>query len=314
MEKKYDILTVGLQVIDLLVDSVDHGILKRDITTVNSVTMGLGGDALNQAIAAGRLGARTALMGPVGNDAMGAAMLALLAEKPVTVLASFGDAGTGVSVVLLEENRERHFLFQPGVNNTFSYRDIDEEAVKNAAVVSIGGSMAMPGLDGEGTIRLLDLANQSGAITAMDFRINRRDYNMELIWEAIRRSDYILPSEVEASWLTGEEEPERMAEALHKKGVRNCVIKLGGKGCYLSADNKEGWISPYPCRCIDTTGAGDTFTGAFLYGKAKGWDTEACVRFGNAAGSIAVEHLGANTAIQSLEQVLERMHTTEVIS
>ena len=74
---------------------------------------------------------------------------------------------------------------------------------------------------------------------------------------------------------------------------------------------KEGLRAAIPAwpdaRCVDTTGAGDTFVGAFLYARTRGWDIHTCARFANAAGSIAVEHTGANAAIHSADQVLERM-------
>jgi len=66
-------------------------------------------------------------------------------------------------------------------------------------------------------------------------------------------------------------------------------------------------VPPCPCRCVDTTGAGDSFVAAFLYAKTRGWDAERCARFANAAGSITVEQIGANGAIRSAAQVLERM-------
>ena len=91
-------------------------------------------------------------------------------------------------------------------------------------------------------------------------------------------------------------------------GAANCVIKLGAQGRYVSADGIEAHIPSFPCRCVDTTGAGDTFVGSFLYAKSQGWDTLASARFACAAGSVAVEHVGANTAIRSKDQVLARMN------
>ena len=70
-------------------------------------------------------------------------------------------------------------------------------------------------------------------------------------------------------------------------------------------------ISSFPCKPVDTTGAGDTFTASFVYGKSQCWDIETCVKFGNAAGSIAVEHHGANQAVKNKEQVLERMNSVK---
>ena len=169
--------------------------------------------------------------------------------------------------------------------------------------------LALPELDGEGLLKLFTLAHASGARTALDMRVSEREYDHALLEACFRKTDYFLPSEREAVWLTGETgSPEKMAQALHKMGAANCVIKLGAQGCYVSADGIEAHIPAFPCRCVDTTGAGDTFVGSFLYAKSQGWDTLASARFACAAGSVAVEHVGANTAIRSKDQVLARMN------
>lgn len=114
--------------------------------------------------------------------------------------------------------------------------------------------MALPELDGEGLLKLFTLAHASGARTALDMRVSEREYDHALLEACFRKTDYFLPSEREAVWLTGETgSPEKMAQALHKMGAANCVIKLGAQGCYVSADGIEAHIPVFPCRCVDTT-------------------------------------------------------------
>ena len=309
--KTFDVVAVGIQVIDLIVEGVDPGVFDRDVTTVSSVRMMLGGDALNQAIVLSRLGARTGIMGVVGKDRLGDIIISQLESCSISVFDSREDVNTAISIVMLEKNGDRHFLYQPASNDVLAYRHIDEEVIRNTKVVSVGSSMALEKLDGEDTVRLFELAKENGTITAADFSVSRDDYDWDLLRREFELCDYLLPSEVEAAYITGEKEPEKMAEALHSLGAGNVVIKLGEKGCYLSTaaspDRIRKMVPSFPCSCIDTTGAGDNFTGAFLYGVSRGWDIERCVRFGNAAGSIAVEHIGANQAIRSLSQVMERM-------
>lgn len=307
MDKKYDVTVVGLQVVDLIVSKVNSDILLRDLTTVESVRMMLGGDALNQAIVLSQIGGRTGIMGVVGNDSLGDMIVSGLEKQGINVFTKRENINTAVSIVLVEENGDRHFVYQPSSNEVLSYRHIDEDAVRASSVLSIGGSMGLTGLDGEDTLKLLKLARECDTITAVDFKIARASYDMELIRQEIGLCDYVLPSELEARYITGAAEPEEQAEVLHSFGAENVVIKLGERGCYISSGEISRMIDPYPCRCIDTTGAGDTFTGAFLYGVSKKWDIQKCARFANAAGSIAVEHAGANQAISSAEQVFERI-------
>ena len=306
--RKYEVVAVGLQCIDIVSSPVPADILQRDMTLVDSVQLHLGGDALNQAIVLSRLGARTAIMGVVGHDALGDVLQDRLERNGVEVLNRRSDINTAISIVLPDQSGERHFVYQPGNNRLLSWEHIRTDALKNTAFLSIGGSMSLPGLDGEGMIRLLKTARQYGAQTAMDFKVSSARFDRTLMKEALTLTDYVLPSEREACVLTGEKkDPRQMAEGLREMGARNCIIKLGSAGCYVRAEGFEGMIPAYTCRCVDTTGAGDTFVGAFLYAKIRGWDIVRCARFANAAGSIAVEHPGANGAIHSPEQVLERM-------
>ena len=203
---------------------------------------------------------------------------------------------------------ERHFVYQPESNLALSYEYIDKDVVLNAAFVSIGGCLSLPGLDGKGTIELLKLAKASGAQTAMDFRISDGKLAPDTLREMLFLTDYVLPSVHEAKALIGEgKSPEIMVERLQSMGAQICVVKLGSKGCYVAADGYKGYAASYPCNCVDTTGAGDRFVGAFLYAKTRGWEIEKCARFACATGSIAVEHTGANAAIISSEQVETRM-------
>lgn len=305
---KYDILSIGIQVIDIVVSSVDKDFFSREITTVDSVQMKLGGDALNQAMASAALGAKTALMGLAGNDRMGDVLISQLKETAIDVYNNQRDCATAVSVVLVDKKSDRRFLYVPGNNNLLSFDDLDISVLKSSKIVSIGGTMGLPSLDGEGIIKILSTVKDAGNITAMDFRVTGDDYDMEWVKKAISLTDYLLPSELEASFITGEkDDPVRMAEIFRSMGANNVIIKLGESGCYVSTDKISSFVNTYPCNCIDTTGAGDTFVGSFLYGVSKDWDILEAARFANAAGSIAVEHTGANGFITGEAQVRERM-------
>ena len=307
--KRYDVVAAGLQCIDIITSPIPGAIFDRQITTIDSVQIGMGGDALNQAVTLSKLGSRTVLMGASGSDQFADVLLGMLAKYDLTVINGKTDVNTAVSIVLLDGSGERHFVCQLGNNDAFCYAHMDEDVLRNTSILSIGGCMYLPKLDGEGTIRALELTKSSGGQTCVDFRIDPDNYDLNVAREVIRRADYILPSEQEAFMLTGEkDDPKRMVECLRDMGARNCIVKLGELGCYVAADGYEGIIPTYPCRCIDTTGAGDTFVGAFLHAKVKGWDIERCARFANAAGSIAVEYSGANGAIQSEQCVLDRMN------
>ncbi|MBQ3423623.1 MAG: carbohydrate kinase family protein [Clostridia bacterium] len=306
--RKYDVVTVGLQCIDVVMNSVSPSALSRDTTAVESARMMLGGDAANQAITLSRLGARVGLMGLVGNDLLGDVLLRQLSAYPMDLLDQREDVDTAISLVLVDPAGERHFIYQPASNNALSRRHIDDEAIRQAAFLSVGGCMLLPGLDGEGMCDMLDLARRSGTRTAMDFCVNGDLPDREGLSALLSRVDYALPSRIEAEAMVGPAStPGELVRRLRALGATNCIIKLGHEGCYVAADGFEGPVPPCPADCVDTTGAGDSFVAGFLYARTRGWEIERCARFANAVGAITVEHVGANGAIHSPEQVLDRM-------
>ena len=306
---KYDVVTVGQQCVDIVSSPVRSDALRRDLTLVSHTTMYLGGDALNQALTLSRYGLKVALMGLTGRDRMGDILISQLSACPnLTVLNKRGDVNTSISIVLIDEMGERHFIFQPESNLSSGYQHIDEDAVRSAACLTIGGCLSLPGLEWDGLIRLLTLAKASGAKTVMDFSVSEENWDEGKLCQALRLVDYALPSELEARLITGvQDDPVRMARALTGMGAANCLIKLGDRGCYVSTDDYSGFVAACPSNVVDTTGAGDAFSASFVYGLTRGWDMLKCAQFANAAGSVAVESIGANTAIQRVDQVLNRM-------
>ena len=137
--KRFDVLTIGLQVIDLMIPGMDGHILDREMTLLDHAELTLGGDALNQAIVLSQLGAQTALMGAAGVDRLGDVLLQQLSRYPLSVFDRRIDVPTAICVVLIDEAHERHFLFQPGQNLALRYEDMDEAVIRDSAFVSADG-------------------------------------------------------------------------------------------------------------------------------------------------------------------------------
>ena len=201
------------------------------------------------------------------------------------------------------ERKAREAQEQQTVQNS-----VQSSGSSSADTQSTGSNLSLKSLDGEPTCELFSHARKHGVITVADYSIGKGDEKVDrsMVSAMFRQTDYILPSYAEASLITGETEIRRIIEALQDMGAANIVLKLGGKGCYLHANGIDKMIEAYPARVVDTTGAGDCFAAGFIYGVAKGMDVEVCARLGCAAGSIAVEAVGANTALRSREQIYRR--------
>ena len=124
---------------------------------------------------------------------------------------------------------------------------------------------------------------------------------------ALSRLDYFFPNLHEASALTGERDPDAVADALLDCGVKHVALKLGGKGCLLKSRKERHLIPAVPgVRCVDTTGAGDTFAGAFIAAILESRSFADCGRFANAAAALCVETVGATTGTWTRKDADER--------
>jgi len=106
-------------------------------------------------------------------------------------------------------------------------------------------------------------------------------------------ADYALMNEEEARILTGRTEPEEAARVLRDLGANHVVIKLGRRGCWA-----DGVMVPgFEVDAIDTTGAGDCFSGGFVAALQRGLPIEEAARFANAVGALAVQKVGATAGV-----------------
>ena len=111
---------------------------------------------------------------------------------------------------------------------------------------------------------------------------------------ALRYVDYLFPNEEEAKLLTRKDSVEEAAEELQKAGVSHVVIKCGKRGCYAATQTETFWAPAVgQVRCVDTTGAGDSFAGGFLAALSEGKTIRECADFANQCGARAVEAVGA---------------------
>ncbi len=123
----------------------------------------------------------------------------------------------------------------------------------------------------------------------------------------LRHLDFFFPNLEEAELLTGQDEPEAVADALLNAGVGCVILKMSAQGCLLADAHGTIRIPAYPnSNCIDTTGAGDTFGGAFIAGLLENRTPEDAAAYANAAASIAVEALGATAAKMNGEESEKR--------
>lgn len=280
-----------------------------------------GGAPANLAVAARKLGVRTAFIGCVGNDAFGRILQDTLKHYDVDAsgLQVTDRADTTLAVVTVDPSGERSFSFcrKPGADT-----QIDRErALKAAADADIlhFGSVSLASAACRGTIiAAVKLAKENGALITYDPNYRASLWGSET--EAIEVMRSVLPlcdivkiSEEETLLLTGYEAPEEAAQTLMDCGVKLAIVTLGAKGAYWRYETESGTVPGFRVQVADTNGAGDTFFGAFLSRVAKHGGLlrmrpdriERYVRYANRAASITASRPGAIPAMPTENELTE---------
>lgn len=245
---------------------------------------GHGGKGSNQAVAAARLGAEVSLLTAVGTDAFGTAACELWRQEGVRVSVVTTDAATMVGVILVEPSGENRIVIAPGALAQLSPDDVDvfEEDIATADLLVTGFEIPV-----EVARRALQVARRNGVRTLLN-----PAPAVPLDSDLWSLADVLTPNQSEAAVLTGEavDTPEACADAIRARFDGVAVITLGGDGCLLDLpDGTRTRVAPVrPRQVVDTTGAGDAFTGALAVALARGDAMPDAVRFAAAAGAHAV--------------------------
>lgn len=296
-----DAVVIGAAIVDIPLAPVTPDIFSAHSTPLERIAMGLGGDAANEALALARLGHAPALVSVVGRDAPGDFALQTLARGGVDVsaVARREDLDTGINIVLVRPDGERGFITsRTGSLRRLGLSDIlpalDAPALSGAKVACLASLFVSPMLTLEDTAALFDALKSRGLILCADTTRPKNGETLREAGETLSRLDYFFPNLEEAARITGETDPDAVADALLDCGVKHVALKLGGRGCLLARKAERRIVPAFPdVKCVDTTGAGDTFAAAFIAALLEGRSFADCGRFANAAASLCVESVGA---------------------
>jgi len=291
----YDLLVVGSANADLVIRVARRPAAGETVLGSDLVTHP-GGKGANQAVAAARLGARTALLARVGDDAHGRLLGDSLRAAGVDTAGILtGDAPTGVALITVDPTGDNSIVVSSGANARLSPEDVRaaEELLRAARVVSL--QLEIP------------LETVAAAVAASQARVVlNASPPAPLPPEVLAACDPLVVNEHEARSLLGAgagDTPEAWAAALLALGPRSVVVTLGAGGA-LVADPAGSVRIPSPeVKAVDTTGAGDAFTGALAWRIGVGDELETAVRFAVRVGAAAVTKAGAQESFPTPEEL-----------
>jgi ribokinase len=298
---RWDVVVVGGANTDFLVRGADLPAAGQTVDG-DEFQEAPGGKGANQAVAAARLGARTALVARVGRDRRGDELAAQAAADGVDLehLASDPDAPTGAAVIHVGRDGQKQILTAPGANSRLTVADVRAAA---ATIRAAGVVLAQLEVPVEAVAEALAIGRAAGARVVLDPAPAR-----PLPDEVIRLVDVIRPNSKEAEALTGmavrdRATARRAAERLLARGAGAACVQAGEEGDLLVWPGGEAWLPRLPVETVDATGAGDSFAAALAVQLAEGASWEAAGRFASAAAALATTVLGAQGGLPRRDEV-----------
>lgn len=270
-----------------------------------------GGKGLNQAVAAARLGAQVAMVGRVGTDDYGDRLRTTLAEAGIEASKVWRDpAGTGLAIIMVSEATGDNIIaILARANGQLSPIDVEaaEPALRRADVLLLQLEVPLAT-----TQRAAELARAAGTRVILNPAPAQ-----PLSREVLSLCDIVTPNESEAARLTGiavEDDAgvRAAAEALRAQGASVVVMTLGARGVYALGPEGELRVPTFPVKAVDTTAAGDAFSGGLAYGLASGLTLSEALRWGCAAGALACTRAGAVPSLPTQAEALTLLTGAQV--
>lgn len=274
--------------------------------------MNAGGKGANQAVAAARLGGDVTLVAKVGNDVFGKQSIAGLKKENINTDYIFVDEETpsGTALIMVNEEGENCIVVAPGANAKLLPFDIEQvKNLSDAEIILMQLEIPMETINAVSKIAKLNhqkvIINPAPAQTLSD--------------ELLEGLFLLTPNETEATLLSGILVTDECTAALAatfflSKGVQNIIITLGKKGAYFQNDKLKLMVPAPIVMALDTTGAGDTFSGAIavaileninresIGSVCSGWET--AMKFAIETASLSVTKLGAQTSIPFRTEII----------
>ncbi|MER5340233.1 ribokinase [Streptomyces mirabilis] len=293
----YDLLVVGSANADLVI-GVERRPAAGETVLGSDLVVHPGGKGANQAVAAGRLGARTALLARVGDDAHGRLLLDSQRAAGVdTAGVLVGGAPTGVALITVDPSGDNSIVVSPGANGRLTPEDVRSAGSLLAASRVVSAQLEIPLETVVEVVRNLAPGSR--------FVLNPSPPRA-LPAEVLAACDPLIVNEHEARVIVGTDlgdSPEDWASALLALGPRSVVITLGARGALVASAEGSARVPSVKVETVDTTGAGDAFTAALAWRLGLDEPLAEAAAYAARVGAAAVTRAGAQESFPTAEEV-----------
>ena len=285
-----------------------------------------GGAPANFLAALAKYGAKTALLGKVGNDAFGKMLAGTLQKSGIDTrgLVMAEDVFTTLAFVTLDEtgNREFSFARKPGADTSITFEELDLGLIDECKVFHFGTLSLTNEPSRTATVRAVAYAKGKGKLITYDPNLRKplwssmEEAREQMLW-GLRQADVVKISDEEVQFLFGVDAQEGARHILKEFGVKLVFITCGAEGCFAQNDKAEITVpSLQGIQVVDTTGAGDVFGGSAVWKlltmhkapeQLDAQDMQAIAAFACTAASLSTTKFGGISSVPGYAQVLEKM-------
>ncbi|XOV92267.1 MAG: adenosine kinase [Bacteroidota bacterium] len=328
--KKYDVCAIGNALVDYEIEINDdflkqNGVEKGLMTLVDEERQKVllkavfnnirkkqgGGSAANTIIALSQLGGKGFYSCKVASDEDGVFYIKDLNENGVETnleVKTLATGTTGKCLVMVSEDAERTMNTFLGITSDFSTNELSESAIVQSDYIFLEGYLVASETGREAMKEAKRIAEDNDVKVSLTFSDpSMVKYFKEAMEDVVGASvDLLFCNEEEAMLFTGMENIDDAREEL-KKAAKRFVITQGKNGAIVYDGETFIDIEPYPTKAVDTTGAGDMFSGAFLYGITHGHTFASSAKLASKASSIIVSKFGPRLAYFELQEIKDEV-------
>ncbi|NLB98798.1 ribokinase [Jeotgalibaca porci] len=261
-----------------------------ETVTGNDFQTTFGGKGANQAVASARLGGDVSMVGTVGTDVFGSQLIQNLADNGIVTdnVERVTEKPSGSAHITIADG-DNSIVYIPGANNEITVARIEQlkETLLTAAIVIVQNELPQAVID-----EIITFCFENDIKTIYNPAPAR-----VVAAEILEKATYFTPNESEFHQLF----PDLTITEGLEKYPNQLILTMGSKGVYFNDGEKEVQIPSYKVVPVDTTGAGDTFNGAFAVALSKGMSVQSSIQFGNLAASLSIQKMGAQGGMPTLE-------------
>ena len=305
--RRFDIICIGTAIVDSIIRGFDPTPVSVSGYRAEEGTLNAGGEAVNEAMAAAKLGLSTGILCFTGNDSAGRIILDALESCGVdtSLVLRSDEHHTPVTTMFVNTDGTRRSITNSAHKFNF-HPERYTSCFSDTKAIILGSLFRAPFDDPKIIDHVLRAAMDNDVLVFADTKLpNYHFMKLQDISASLPLIDYLTPNEDEARYYSGKEHPEEMADVFLDAGVGNVIIKLGSRGCYFKNSTQSYYLPACPIDPVDATGAGDNFIAGFASEILRGSTAFDALLFANACGAICTTAAGAGTALKNRSQVLD---------